>query len=236
MTLMSKSNPESKEKEMKEAIALLEKAAIAVGNVDRDEFPAHNQRAQKLIDQALAILKQPKDQPSSELTKESIELDKMCVSEIVAKYESSHNAITVLKRKFRAACESDEWMESATEFYENGGCPICFSTDESGCTKGCYLGQLQTRLDTSEAENKNLHKFIVEILGDVSVQDFDRIVKNTLNFADLEASRKELLEVITRVAGLGCLRDRDMAACKKGDMCCICQAEAAIAKAVKEQS
>ena len=45
-----------------------------------------------------------------------------------------------------------------------------------------------------------------------------------------EASRKELIEVITRVAGLGCLRDRDMATCKKGDMCCICQAKAAIEK------
>lgn len=41
----------------------------------------------------------------SEFTKEAIELDKMCVSEIIAKYESSHNAITVLKRKFRQATE-----------------------------------------------------------------------------------------------------------------------------------
>ena len=108
------------------------------------------------IDQALAILRQ---QPTAgEFTKEAIELDKMCVSEIVAKYESSHNAIVVLKRKLRAACESDEWMEKATEYYENGGCPICFSTDESGCAEGCYLSQLQDRLDRAEAINNDLLK------------------------------------------------------------------------------
>ena len=39
--------------------------------------------------------------------------------------------------------ESDDWMKHATEFYENGGCPICFSTDEAGCTSGCYLGQIK---------------------------------------------------------------------------------------------
>ena len=86
--------------------------------------------------------------PESEI--EAIELDKMCVSELVAKYESSHNAITVLKRKLREAYESDDWMKKATEFYQNGGCPICFSTDEAGCKEGCYFGQLQRQVDEIE--------------------------------------------------------------------------------------
>lgn len=90
--------------------------------------------------------------------KEAIELDKMCVSEIVAKYESSHNAITVLKRKLRIACESDDWMKKATEFYENGGCPICFSTDEAGCAKGCYFGQLQIEAEKHEAAFREIIK------------------------------------------------------------------------------
>ena len=105
------------------------------------------------ISQILSKIKTLSEQqpPASDFTKEAVELDKMCVSEIVAKYESSHNAITVLKRKLRQACESDKWMESATKFYENGGCPICFSTDEAGCKEGCYLGQLQARLDSAVA-------------------------------------------------------------------------------------
>ncbi len=43
--------------------------------------------------------------------------------------------------------DSNNWMEKATEFYGDGGCPICFSTDEEGCKKGCYLGQLQLKIE-----------------------------------------------------------------------------------------
>ncbi len=99
---------------------------------------------------------QPKDQPSSKLTKKFRELIKLSEEHL------SDNKIGRLQAYGKEACKL---------------------------------------LDKSEAEKENLHKFIVEILGDVSVQDFDRIVKNTLNFADLqtkldtsEASRKELLE------------------------------------------
>ena len=79
------------------------------------------------------------------MKKEAIELDKMCVSEIVAKYESSHNAITV------------------TEFYENGGCPICFSIDEAGCKKGCYLGEIQQKNE----DYKDAFREIVKESGNV---------------------------------------------------------------------
>lgn len=52
---------------------------------------------------------------------EAIELDKMCVSEIVAKYESSHNAIAVLKRKLLEACTC---LESTEQPPASGTC-IC---------------------------------------------------------------------------------------------------------------
>ena len=57
--------------------------------------------------------------------------------------EIKGNVIPCLDRKSPNPAESDEWRSQATEFYENGGCPICFSTDEAGCAEGCYLGQLQ---------------------------------------------------------------------------------------------
>ena len=55
--------------------------------------------------------------------------------------------------------ESDAWMKKATEFYENGGCPLCFSTDEAGCDKGCYFGQLQLE---KERYKIALGKIVVE--------------------------------------------------------------------------
>lgn len=46
--------------------------------------------------------------------------------------------------------DSDAWRKSATEFYENGGCLICFETDEAGCKEGCYLGQQQLKVERYE--------------------------------------------------------------------------------------
>ena len=69
------------------------------------------------------------------------------------------------------------------------------------------------RLDRSEASRERKDEYWIE------------------REKQLEASRKELLAAIIRVVGLGCLRDKEFAACKKGDMCCICQAKVAIEKA-----
>ena len=46
--------------------------------------------------------------------------------------------------------ESDAWMESATDYYESGGCPICFETDEAGHKGGCYIKELEAKLDKYE--------------------------------------------------------------------------------------
>ena len=46
--------------------------------------------------------------------------------------------------------DSDGWREFATKYYENGGCPICFSTDEAGCKEGCYLGEIQQKIEDYE--------------------------------------------------------------------------------------
>lgn len=54
--------------------------------------------------------------------------------------------------------DSDAWMEKATEFYEDGGCPICFSTDEAGCKKGCYLGQCQLKIEEYEIALRKIIK------------------------------------------------------------------------------
>lgn len=37
----------------------------------------------------------------------------------------------------------DSWMERAKAFMENGGCPVCFSTDEDGHTQGCEYGKAE---------------------------------------------------------------------------------------------
>lgn len=48
--------------------------------------------------------------------------------------------------KVRELEESDSWMLSAKEFLENGGCPICFTTDEAGHTKECVWGQTEMKV------------------------------------------------------------------------------------------
>lgn len=52
-----------------------------------------------------------------------------------------------LEERIKELEESDAWREFATKFYEDGGCPICFSTDEAGCKKGCYIGRLQQKIE-----------------------------------------------------------------------------------------
>ena len=180
------------------------------------------------IDQAIALLKQPECEtcndkipdfcsnpkhfkpaekpPTSEI--EAIEIDKMSVSELVAKYESSHNAITVLKRKLREAYESDDWMKKATEYYQDGGCPICFSTDEAGCTEGCYLGQLQARLDKAEAERKLLDERFTMAAG--FDEDREEIIKQ---------QGIVIIDKDQRIKELKALRDTVQISCNPPDDC-----------------
>ncbi|MCJ7483921.1 MAG: hypothetical protein MUO31_13260 [Thermodesulfovibrionales bacterium] len=71
--------------------------------------------------------------------------------------------------RIKAEFESDDWMKHATEFYQNGGCPICFSNDEAGCTEGCYLGQLKASHDrlveALEAADLSLEECAKHLLG-----------------------------------------------------------------------
>jgi hypothetical protein len=39
--------------------------------------------------------------------------------------------------------DSDDWMQKAKEYMENGGCPVCFATDEDGHTADCEWGQAE---------------------------------------------------------------------------------------------
>ena len=42
--------------------------------------------------------------------------------------------------------DSDSWRAKATEFWENGNCPICFGTDEVGHTEKCIINSLEDAL------------------------------------------------------------------------------------------
>ncbi len=63
--------------------------------------------------------------------------------------------------------EGDYWQERATEFLQNGNCPICFATDEEGHKQLCPWGRLETDLKLNAAmlarkdcEIKNLTKLL----------------------------------------------------------------------------
>ena len=79
--------------------------------------------------------------------------------DIKTKLENARKNINQVLIGLEQEEESDAWMKKATEFYENGSCPICFSTDEVGCKEGCYLGQLQRK---DERYEKALWKIIKE--------------------------------------------------------------------------
>ncbi len=93
------------------------------------------------------------------------------MSDFTKKWRVTHDEpLTYNERIINSACDiikeledSDAWRKSATEFYENGGCPLCFSTDEAGCNEGCYFGQLQME---NERYKIALQEIIVES-GDI---------------------------------------------------------------------
>jgi hypothetical protein len=48
--------------------------------------------------------------------------------------------------------DDDAWMQRAKEYAENGGCPVCFATDEDGHTSDCEWGQAEARAEKAESE------------------------------------------------------------------------------------
>lgn len=56
--------------------------------------------------------------------------------------------------------EGDYWMQKAKEYSENGGCLICFGTDEGGHKDNCYIGQLQAENAELRAELVTLGKTV----------------------------------------------------------------------------
>lgn len=100
-------------------------------------------------------------------------------------------------KQLKAELESDDWQKQATEFYGNGGCPICFESDEAGCKKGCYLGQLQ-------AENKDLKDKIAKGFNKAAekllekLQAANRNLKEKLEAAELEIKRTKAALAIAK--------------------------------------
>jgi len=56
--------------------------------------------------------------------------------------------------------EGDYWIQRAKDFLSNGGCPVCFTTDETGHIKGCLWEQTESSLKELEAVVKSLIDFI----------------------------------------------------------------------------
>lgn len=40
----------------------------------------------------------------------------------------------------------DYWMERSKDYLDNGGCPVCFATDEAGHTNDCAWGQAEAEV------------------------------------------------------------------------------------------
>jgi len=90
------------------------------------------------------------------------------IKEIEAKYECHWKFekvdevfvdIKYLLTRIKELEESDSWMLKAKEYLSNGNCPICFSTDEVGHTKGCVWGQAEAK-SKELVEGIKKHKLI----------------------------------------------------------------------------
>ena len=55
--------------------------------------------------------------------------------------------------------DGDYWQERAKMFMENGGCPVCFASDEAGHEDGCPYGQAESRALAAEtlAERRKVY-------------------------------------------------------------------------------
>ena len=50
----------------------------------------------------------------------------------------------------------DYWQKRATDYLENGNCPICFETDEAGHKPDCTWGQSEKEIERLTKENADL--------------------------------------------------------------------------------
>lgn len=91
----------------------------------------------------------------------------------------------------------DQYEADATALIEEHGCDPDDKIDREVLKHmlNCLIGK-NAKL---EAENKRLTKFAISILGDVSVQEFERIVKNTLNFVKLQVEIERLKNGLQKI-------------------------------------
>jgi hypothetical protein len=61
-----------------------------------------------------------------------------------------------IEQVFKELIDGDYWMERAKRFLENGGCPVCFCSDEAGHTKGCLWGDTLATLTAERDEARNV--------------------------------------------------------------------------------
>ena len=92
--------------------------------------------------------------------------------------EARIKEVRQLQSKLEALEESDAWMKQAREFQEGGGCPCCFETDEGGHISGCYIAELEEKLE----------------YYDCGLVEFD---KATATIAELEAENNDLRAELT---------------------------------------
>jgi len=55
------------------------------------------------------------------------------------------------------------WHEYAKDAISNGICPWCFSGDEEGHKPGCYVGELENKVDQLQKERDRARAELVEL-------------------------------------------------------------------------
>lgn len=69
--------------------------------------------------------------------------------------EQAEATINVLETEIK---EGDYWQERAREYLANGGCPICFCTDEEGHKKNCLWKETESRIKVLAEAIERLEK------------------------------------------------------------------------------
>jgi len=94
--------------------------------------------------------------------------------------------------------DSDAWMEKATSFMANGGCPVCFSDDKGGHNPGCEWGDQEAHAAVMQ---KALHavRFILAGYADIQLnaESCHYIEKKAIKWIDQSLSStagRDLLE------------------------------------------
>jgi len=55
------------------------------------------------------------------------------------------------------------WQEYAKDAIANGVCPWCFSNDETGHKPGCYIGELENKIEYLTKERDNARAELSEV-------------------------------------------------------------------------